>query len=180
MTVRFSTCVSLLVLCGAASAGTVTINDLTDIVSVTGDIGNRLDTNCSGETCLFSFVGPPGNTGFTLNFPGGANLIEPGATNASDTLANIGIATEQTTWSFTSDAESGLPLLTGSGINTLTEDGTPQSVIVVSWFNSLTPLIQDTIVIQSDLEVAVPEPSTWWMALSGLALLVLHLRRRLA
>src|SRR5579871_6700222 len=173
----------LLFFCGTASAGSITINDLTDTVFFTDNTGGRLGgIMCSnGETCGFSITGPAGTTNITANAVA-ANLLEPGTFNASDSLQEQ-INSTITFWLFTSDGESGIPFAggcCGTGfINNLEEDGTPQNAIVISYFNAAgAPNGTDTIFIQSDLESGVPEPSTCWMALGGLGLLSV-LRRRI-
>jgi len=164
---------TLLVLSGAASAGSITINDLTDTITITDNTGGRFSPiPCVGEICGFNIAGPAGTASLTPNFVG-ANLHEPGAPNASDTLEGQFLTTS-TSWLFTSDGESGLPFFIGGGsnVNDLVEDGTAQNAIVIRYFNvDSQPNGTDTIFIQSDVESGVPEPSTWLMALGGLALL---------
>ena len=183
MVMRKTLCAAmLLVFCGAASAGSITINDLTDTVFLTDNTGGRLGgISCTGETCGFSITGPAGTANITTNALA-ANLDEPGTTSVSDTLQEQ-INPAVTFWLFTSDGENGIPPATPSGsgtINNLIEDGTPQNAMVISYFTAAgAPNGTDTIFIQSDVESGVPEPSTWWTGVGGLWLLgILRLHSR--
>ena len=184
---------AVLVLSATVSAGTITIHDLTDNVLITDDTNGRVSFDCTGESCSFTITAPQGTA--QISFEGNAifNLREPpnlgqpiSGVPVSETLFLTGSTTRDdieitTSFQFISDTETGLsPLLNSQD---LFEDGTAQPTIVIDYFDANTSFTgSDTIKVQSEIiEGRVPEPSTWLMALSGLALLgVPRVRRLLA
>jgi len=86
-------------------------------------------------------------------------------------------------FNFVSDLEGGPPLVpfpNTAGVNNLVENGTPQNAITITYFDITgAPTGQtDVIQIESEIDGVAPEPSTWFMMLSGLALLAIPIRRR--
>jgi hypothetical protein len=175
----------------SSSAGTITIVDnlANDTISFTTDIGVRLGTaNCPGPEasgCSFTIASPdPAFSSSTDHSP--ASLLEPGTQVASDTLTLTNTATfGGTTWNFFSDRDV---VLTGPNLKapvsfSLTEDGTAQTMVTITYFNQAGGLVgTDTIKIQSDVEpvVGTPEPASASLLLLGGGLLVAagRLRKR--
>ena len=159
-----------------ASAGIILIRDLTESgLSVTSSDGAILDLPACGVTateefCNFEIVGP-GADRSTFSFLR-VNVFEPGG-GTSDLLTIMNGFSNISFWKFTSDLEGGpslVPYAVGPNTFDITEDGTAQPVIVISYFDIQGILIgTDTIKIQSDANV--PEPSTWVVGLMGLILL---------
>src|SRR5947208_222980 len=100
----------LIVLTASASAGTLTINDLADTVTLTpsGLFGVLSGTNCNGETCSFSLNAPAGAAQIVMNFDFGSVLMtETAGGPLSDWLncADCGQGASFSFWQFASDTE---------------------------------------------------------------------------
>ena len=172
-----------------AIAGTILIGDLTETApSVTPSGGATVGfANCTlsaaGEGCFFSVTGLAGAVSFTLDFQR-VNMFEQGSSVVSDLLSLNDSAGTATFWQFFSDAEGGNPLVAfanSAGTRNITEDGTAQPVITISYFDANgAPVGTNVIQIQSDVD-PVPEPSSGMLALLGLTGLgFVTLRKRMA
>ena len=115
--------------------GEFLINDLTDTVSITditpgGPTGRLNACAPSGESCFFSIASSQSVLP-TSSF-GGLEMVEPGSSNISDTLAQTDTGAISTFWSFQSDADNGTFLSPLGGTPAvITEDGTQQLAAVV-------------------------------------------------
>jgi len=178
----------LAVTCGltasAALAGTILITDspegsltVTASGTVAGQSSAVANVSCSvtaqAEVCDFQVVGPTSAASASTDFFK-VNMFEPDGVTVSDTLFQVNVATlPTTTYQFKSDID-GVALTSlppGAGLLSLIENGSAQSVVTITYHNVDGAAIgTDVVQIQSDLE-GVPEPSTWLLALSGLALL---------
>lgn len=167
--------------------GTILIQDSpegTFTVTALGPLVGQLDVFACGPTqaaerCDFSVIGPLATTQMLQDF-GFINMFDPGGQTISDTLDTVAGDAVGRGFVFLSDLEGGPPLIPVGGTeftNNLVEDGTAQTVMLLSYFNGQTLIGTDIIQIQSDLE-GVPEPSTWMMALSGLAMVSIPAIRR--
>lgn len=144
----------------AARADVITFRDTTDTVTVVHSGTNRILTpNCAGETCTVVVDSAIG--GSPLPAFATVNILEPTTGLVSDTFLLNPV--DQYTLIFASDSGEGpLPSLP-SPTGTITEDGTVQPLVTVTWSDQTT----DTIQFQSDVEV--PEPSALLLLGSGLA-----------
>jgi hypothetical protein len=176
------------VMASSASAGTIVIGDLTETApSVTPSGGAAVNgVNCtvsaSTEGCFFSVTGLAGAASFTVDFQR-VNMFEQGSSVVSDLLNQTDSGGTATFWQFTSDVDGATaltPFAASAGTLSLTEDGTPQGVVTISYFGANgAPVGVNVIQIQSD--AAVPEPSSGVLALFGLTGLgFVMLRRRIA
>ena len=171
---------------GLASAGTILIKDLTDgspTVTASADAASILTIlSCSAEQCSFT-LSPISTAATNVSASGGSrltNMVEPDRLMISDTLFTTLSTATLTTWQFNSDVEGTPlpPLAIGAVPNVIVENGQPQTVLTLTYFNAAGAQVgSDIVQIQSDLE-GTPEPSTWFTALSGLGLLGWALRRR--
>jgi hypothetical protein len=164
----------------SSRAGTITIVDLAnDTISFTTDSGattSRLvTTNCPGSeaiACIFGIHAPTGTAATTIDHSIVSLMEPPLATLASDNLhltdAGGGVTSS---WSFVSSEGGIAPLI---GAFTLTENGTPQTVVTLTYLNSAGGQVgTDTILIQSDLDTTspVPEPASASLMVLGAGLL---------
>ena len=163
----FALCIAV---SGAANAGTILIDDLTDTLTVTGDtdVGARLTgVTIGGETVTFE-IDAPANA-FTIGVPffSNLNILESDGT-VSDTLQLTAATSLQSFWQFTSDDET--PLQPLSNAISIVEDGTPQFGFEVLYFDANGDVQNsDTIQFKSDA-ATVPEPSSGVLTVIGLAM----------
>jgi hypothetical protein len=155
---------------GAANAGIILIDDLTDTLTITGDtdVGARLTgVTIAGETVTFEIDAPANASSIGVPFVSNLNILESDGT-VSDTLQLTAATSLQSFWQFTSDGET--PLLPLSNAMSIVEDGTPQFGFEVLNFDSnFNVFNSDTIEFRSDA-VHVPEPSSGVLAVIGLAM----------
>lgn len=170
-----------------AAAGTVTFNDLTDIVDVTfsSDLNGRLTrgSNCgTSEVCTILLSGPSSALRAS-GWDSGFNIFEPGSQRQiiSDLLEITPTVNNNTTTifsiTFTSDTE-GAFLSFNPVLNGVDENGTVQFGGSIVWGDPGTPQVFDTMQFQSDIDNAIPEPSSLLLTLLALTSLVkIDLRR---
>jgi hypothetical protein len=163
------TCALCLALPGAANAGVITINDLTDTLSVTADtdVGARLTgVTILGETVTFEIRAPANAATFFVPDVSNLNILESDGT-VSDTLQVIrDITAPVTFWRFNSDNETPLQLLPNA--RSIVEDGTAQTGFTIAYLDAnLSVFDSDTIQFKSD---PIPEPSSGVLAVIGLAM----------
>jgi len=159
-------CGYLCLIAPTATAGFITFHDLTDIVTVSTDLGSRVivGNNCgTGETCTVTLSGPAEarratgwDSGFNIYEPGSNKQIVSDILRISTTTNNIDETIFEIT--FTSDSD-GAPLSPVAGLNGVEESGAVQFGGSITWGAPGVPTIFDTIQFQSDVEAA-PEPST--------------------
>jgi hypothetical protein len=168
-TVAVFTFALCLAVSGAASAGNILIDDLTDTLTVTGDtdVGARLTgVTIVGETVTFE-IDAPANATIGVPFVSNLNILESDGT-VSDTLQLTVATSLQSFWQFTSDDET--PLQPLSNAISIVEDGTPQFGFEVLYFDANGDLFNsDTIQFKSDA-ATVPEPSSGVVAVIVLAM----------
>jgi hypothetical protein len=154
---------------GAANAGVILIDDLTDTLTVTGDadVGARLTgVTIAGETVTFE-IDAPANATTGVPFVSNLNILESDGT-VSDTLQLTAATSFQSFWQFTSDDET--PLQPLSNAISIAEDGTPQFGFEVLNFDANGDVFNtDTIQFKSDA-TPVPEPSSGVLAVILLAM----------
>ena len=168
-TVAVFTFALCLAVSGAASAGIILIDDLTDTLTVTGDadVGARLTgVTIAGETVTFE-IDAPANATIAVPFVSNLNILESDGT-VSDTLQLTAATSLQSFWQFTSDDET--PLQPLSNAISIVEDGTPQFGFEVLCFDANGDVFNsDTIQFKSDA-ATVPEPSSGVLTVIGLAM----------
>jgi hypothetical protein len=161
---------------GAANAGTIVIDDLTDTLTVTGDtdVGARLTgITIVGETVTFEIDAPANASAIGVPFVNSLNILEPDGT-VSDTFQLTAATSLQSFWQFTSDDET--PLQPLSNALSIVEDGTPQFGFEVLYFDANGDVVNtDTIQFKSDA-APVPEPSSGVLAVIGLAMICFMFR----
>jgi len=179
--------ISLFMIAASASAapvppgGNIFITDLADSVSVnvSGTLFGTLGTpSCAGEGCSFSIHPPTGDT-MSTDFLS-TSFTGPGET-LSDWLNCGDCGSGSHFWTFSSDTDGvalTLPNFFATPTHSILENGTLQLAATITYLDAnASPVGVDNIFVQSDVADA-PEPSTWFMALSGLGLVGYALRRR--
>jgi hypothetical protein len=170
-----------------ALAANININDLTDTITVqNSQFEGGFTSNVAGEDATFSgsWISNGGTTGSGIVY-----LLEPGTQLVSDSLTvNFGCTSASgclatITGTFASDTTGNLGPLP-AGFTGLVENGTLQNV-TGAFQNPVThaavAIPQNlTIFIASDIveSAEVPEPSSIYLVIGGIALLLLASRRK--
>jgi hypothetical protein len=172
-----------------ATAGTFSILDLTDRVSITDDnqTGRLEGHPCPAvdESCIFQINFPAGAVSAmsTIGIDNGVNIFEQdNTTQLSDMLTNeLTCGPTATCWTFGSDpAVESQPR---PGFSSMVEDATMmQPATKITYFDAGGNRLQEADTIQfqsnSDPDVPVPEPASALIALIGLAVLGIPILRR--
>lgn len=177
----FSLVLGTVLLAGpAAMAGTITFNDLGSL-SFTDSTGGRATGSCthgagvngpgSDAVCVVTLQPVNGSASWSST-----NILETLSNNISDTLL-VNPMLDPNTFAiqfFTITFTSGGNLTPLSGANSMRENGSLQTGAVITWSGGATDVIQ----FQSS-DAATPEPGSWMLGGTGLALLfVTRLRRK--
>jgi hypothetical protein len=146
----------------SAFGDTFTILDLGDTISVLSN-GQLLIPNCTPgpEHCVFDYLS---SGTITTTLPLNFNIYEDDAqTILSDTLAISKTASNIFTVDFFSDVEGGPPLVPLLGAQSITENGSIQTVATINFTSGPSQTIQ----FQSD----VPEPTSILLLITVVGLL---------
>jgi PEP-CTERM motif len=162
-----------------ARAGTITFNDLTDVLTVadtTGRITSSVCTTTIADESCFVTVSAPANTVGVAENPAGLNVREPGGGPLSDVLVFFNFTSTSGTIQFVSDVEGGAVLdpVFGPFID---ETGAVQDAASVTWTLADGSTVVDTIRFVSDVS-EVPEPASGALLGIGIILGMIRCRRR--
>ena len=169
-------------------ADDITFLDGTDSVSVSSSSSRILFSSCVVEVCSLTLSGPNNASSFSVGGSGlsfAAEIAEPGSTKISDEIdvnPNLPDLTKVFVDFFSDHEQRGVACNVFGGCP-LTEDGTVQTAVQITWFDSTGAVVAvDTIKFQSDVAVTpVPEPASVSLLLTGFAGLgISRLRRRVA
>lgn len=152
-----------------AFASTILISDVAEGPPVvTGPVTGLICSVSVFEQCSFTIPAPAGATALFIDFVQ-VNMFEPGSNAVSDQLSEDDPVLASF-WFFQSDVDGGQPLLPfigGPNTNNLTENGSPQTAVTIT-YRDVTGAFIGTDVIQIQSDVPVPEPSSGVLALLGL------------
>jgi hypothetical protein len=169
-------------------ADDITFLDGTDSVSVSSSSSRILFSSCLLEVCSVTLSGPANASTFSVGGSGvsfAAEIAEPGSIKISDEIdvnPNLPDLTKVFVDFFSDHENRGIPCNVVGGCQ-LTEDGTVQTAVQITWLDNTGAVVAvDNIKFQSDVAVTpVPEPASVLLLLTGFAGLgISRLRHRVA
>jgi hypothetical protein len=169
-----------------ASASTITMSDLNDVVTMQTDNSSRISGVCSGESCTVTILAPTGTNGVTSGITQ-VFLENNGSHNISDQFCNGQgpnncqilpnfFSPSSFVLTFDSDGEGGT--LGNCPACTVVETGLVQSAGSITW-STLSGQVVDNIFLQSDVTEAsaAPEPSSAMLMLAGIGLAIAYYKK---
>ena len=159
-------------------AGTITFNDLSDVLTVADTTGRITSSVCTtaiaDESCSVTFSAPA-NTVAATGGPAGLNVREAAGGPLSDVLL-FNFSSTSGTIEFVSDMEGGAVLDPVPG-SFIVETGAVQDAASVTWTLADGSTVVDTIRFVSDV-LEIPEPASGALLGAGIILGLIGGRRR--